>query len=243
MDVLILAGGKSKPDLAEASGAEFRADIQFGEQTLTDIVLEAVSGLGEPILVGGSPRVGVRQIESGKHFVDSLAKGLDAVSSERFLLVTVDLPFLTKESVEDFINSCPEGAGLCYPIVDMKASEEMFPGVARTSLKLKEGEFTGGNLSLMNTAAMRESLSVIEAAYDARKSPLKLAKMVGFGTLLRIIWGAVTPFRASLPYLESKVGTFLKIKVKGVPSKHAEIAADLDSADHYHQFQNLKGLS
>ncbi len=229
---MILAGGRCGPELKSATGVEFRADIPFGALTMREIVQAAVSYLGEPIVVGGSES-GPRWRPAGANFVESVGIGLDAVESDTFLLATVDIPFLTEEAIRDFILRCDDGAGLNYPIIRQEDSDEQFPSMARTTLRMREGVFTGGNLAVMRTEAMRSAMPVLEKAYQARKSPLHLANMVGLSTLGRVALGRIFPRMLSLAQLELSVSRFLGLPVRAIPTPFASIGADIDTAEQY----------
>jgi hypothetical protein len=245
MDVVILAGGKCDEELCRTTGVEYRSEIRFGDKSLTDIVLSATRPFGEPILVGGPQGHVGRRVEAGANFCDSLGNGLAAVTTPQFLLVTVDLPCLTTEGLQDFVGRCRPGAGLSFPIVRREDCEKDFPGMKRTTLKLREGEFTGGNVALMDTAMMRRALPVMERAYAMRKKPMKLAQMVGFGVLFRVAMGQFAPKTLPLACLERGVGKFLGVPVHGVVSPFAELGSDLDKAEQFEAFaqaRKRKGL-
>ncbi len=241
MDVVILAGGKCDDALRAATGVELRADVLLGDKTLAQIVLEATRPFGEPILVGGHLGAASRRVESGINFCDSLGNGLSQVQTEKFLLVTVDLPCLTTEGLRDFVSHCDGDAGLNFPIVSKEDCERVFPGMKRTTLKLKEGVFTGGNVAVMDTTAMKRALPVMEKAYALRKKPLKLAQMVGFGVLGRVVLGQAMPGTLPVACLEKGVGRFLGTKVHAVISHYPELGADLDKASDYQAFVRKLG--
>lgn len=241
MDVVILAGGRCDDGLRAATGVELRADVKIGERTLAQIVLEATRPFGEPILVGGHVGSATRRVESGADFCDSLGNGLAQVQTESFLLVTVDLPCLTAEGLKDFVSHCDPDAGMNFPIVRIEDCEREFPGMKRTTLKLREGTVTGGNVAVMDTAAMRRALPVMEKAYALRKKPLKLAQMVGFGVLGRVMLGQAIPGTLPLARLEKGVGRFLGTNVHAVISHYPELGADLDKASDYQAFVRKLG--
>lgn len=240
MDIVILAGGKCEPGLAEHTGVEYRAELEFLGRPMVQIVLDAVSPIGDPILVGGPEGLYARQVEGGRSFVESLGRGLAAVTTEHFLLVTVDLPCLTTEAVTDFLNRCEPETALSYPIIRAEDCDRIFPGMKRTTLKLKEGEFTGGNIGYMRKDLMAKALPVLEQAYAYRKSPAKLAKLVGMGTLGRVVLAKFAPSTLDLETLERKVGRFLGVRVKAVVTPFAEIGADIDNVDQYKSLISLK---
>jgi len=196
------------------------------------IVRSTVSHLGEPIVVGGEEN-GDRWRPAGANFVESVAVGLEAVTSDSFLLVTVDVPFLTEEAVADFLNRCDPEAGLNYPVILQEHSDTQFPGMARTTLRTREGVFTGGNLAVVKTEAMRSAMPVLEKAYAARKSPLHLANMVGLSTLGRVALGRVMPKTLTLGKLEVAVSRFLGLPVRAIQTPFASIGADIDTAEQY----------
>ena len=237
---MILAGGRCDDELRSATGAEFRAEIEVHGERLVDTVLSAVRPLGEPILVGGPADLEVRQVLAGNHFCASLRNGLEQVVTERFLLVTVDLPCLTTDALTDFVEQCDPEAGLNYPLVSSSACEESFPGMKRTTLKLREGVFTGGNVALMDREMMKSALPIMEKAYALRKQPLRLAHIVGLGVLGRVVLGQLWPKTLSITYLETAMGKFLKVPVHAVTTQFAELGADLDKAEQFAIFQSLK---
>lgn len=240
MDVVILAGGKSDPELAEKTGAEFRADVPFEGKTMLERVLFAVSAVGRTIVVGGNPVEGQISVPGGRTFIESIKNGLDSVSTETFFLATVDLPCLTQEAVADFISRCDASAALNYPIIEVEDCEREFPGMKRTLLKLREGTFTGGNVAVMRTDLMRKALPVLERAYAYRKSPAKLASLVGYGILGRIVLAKVLPSTLTLARLERAVGGFLGVRVKAIQTPFAEIGADIDNYSQYKSLIDLK---
>lgn len=240
MDIVILAGGRCDPDLAEFSGTEWRADLPFGGRSMLDIVVSAVSGFGDPIVVGAAGDPIVRHVPAGAHFIESLSNGIGAVTTPEFLLATADLPCLTAEAVQDFLDRCDPQAGFNYPVITVDDCESAFPGMRRTSLRLREGEFTGGNIALMQTDSMRRALPTMQEAYANRKKPLKLAAMVGLDTLFRVAVGRVAPASLPLATLEAKVSRFLGVRIKAVVSRYAEIGADIDNLAQYKSLIALK---
>jgi len=192
---LILAGGTISPELqAVADGATNRALIRVGPngETMLDLVVAAIrSGLAEyggatgRILVAGEVPTpeGCVAVPGGTSMVDTLLSGVSALRPEetRLLLSTADLPFLTGEAVADFLRRAEavQPAQFAYPIVEATRCQERFPQMKRTTLRIAEGTFTGGNLALLDPAFLRDSESVIRTAYGRRKDVSALAQMLG----------------------------------------------------------------
>lgn len=236
MDVVILAGGQCSPELNEAAGQKWLKDIQVGGVSLLSHTKSCVTHIAEPLIVGGEPMDGSRTIPSGAHFIDSLGVAVDNVQDETFLMTTVDLPCLTSEAVDDFISKSDPEAAFNYPIVDIEIAKAAFPDMKRTTLRLRDGTFTGGNVSVLRTELVRQAMPIIKRAYEFRKSPVKLASLIGFGTLFKVAATKLAPSVVSISSLERSVSKFLGTKVKAIETAFPEIAADLDSAEQYHQF-------
>ena len=79
----------------------------------------------------------------------------------------------------------------------------------------------------------------MQQGYDARKSPLKLATIVGLGTLFRLILGKVLPATLPIPALEKAVGKVLQGPVKAIITPYAEIGTDIDSPEQFAELEKL----
>ena len=91
-------------------------------------------------------------IEGTDSIVDNVIKALELFPGEKEMLVlTCDIPMITVEAIEHFmLESKESGADICYSIVNKKLNDERYPEVKRTYVKLKEGQFTGGNAFYLN---------------------------------------------------------------------------------------------
>jgi CTP:molybdopterin cytidylyltransferase MocA len=220
--VVVLAGGKAKPEMQAATGQTNRALVVVNGKPLLHHVVDALRAsevVGE--IVGD--------------FVSNVAAGVAAFASAPFVLITTsDLPFLTGDIVTHFITASREraetsGAAFVWPVVPVAACYARFPGVKRTALRLREGAFTGGNLMLARPERLLSQKQRIADAHAARKSVLRLAVILGPGTLLRLALSQLlSPALLTLPYLESRVSRLLGVPARALISDSAEIATDLD---------------
>lgn len=235
----ILAGGKAKPDMLALTGEENRAMVVVQGKRLLDRVVDALRGaprIGEIAVVGGvPPSASYRQIPDCGGFVENVFASLEpALDAPYLLIATADLPFLTPENVAEFVDSALEiaqqtGATILYPIVPVANCYAAYPNVKRTSLKIREGAFTGGNLMLVNPAALKAQRQRIADAYAARKSPVRLALMLGLGTVFRLALSQLaSPKLLTLPFLESRVSRLLGTTARAVICNNPAIATDLD---------------
>ncbi|MFW5697974.1 MAG: NTP transferase domain-containing protein [Fimbriimonadaceae bacterium] len=231
MDFIVLAGGECDPSLKEATGCQMRAEIEIDGVPLWKRVVQACEPFGNVVLVGGPEKATAKRVEPGKTYLESLKTGLAECHDESVMIVTSDLPDLTENSVKEVLAKSNQFSEFSYPIVPVSRCQAKYPQMKRTTLALREGVFTGGNLAKVNREALIRSLPILERAYRDRKNPLRLAKTVGFGTLGRVLLGRLAPKTLPLRVLENAVGRFLKMKVEGVICEDPATGTDIDSAD------------
>lgn len=238
VNAVVLAGGRNSEAMRAATGVENRALVRLGTRTMLEHVVAALSDsetVGEIVVVGDvPPGAGYRVIAPGATLVDTLFAGLTALGSERpALAVTSDIPFLTPAAVNDFVLRAEElGADFCYPIIPLAACQARFSEMRRTSLKLREGQFTGGNLMRLNPASLQHHRETILQAFAARKSPFALGRMLGIGLTLRLLLSQTTlPQLLTIAQLETGVSRLLGCRAAALITDYAEIGADVDKPD------------
>jgi GTP:adenosylcobinamide-phosphate guanylyltransferase len=236
---VVLAGGKAQPEMVAATGQTNRALVVVGEKRLLDHVLDALEDshcIATVCVVGDlPPSERYRQIPDAGDFVSNLFAGVEGSPNSPYLLIaTADLPFLTGAKVREFVQAAVQkaeetGATLLYPIVPVSQCYARFPNVKRTAIKLREGEFTGGNLMLVRPAVLTSIKPRIAEGFAARKQPLRLATMLGFGMVARLLLSQlVSPRLLSLSLLERRVSRLLGTEARVLLCNAPEIATDLD---------------
>lgn len=162
---------------------------------------------------------------AGDSVSDNIQAGIDYFGDSGWvLLVLADIPLLSAEAVDDYVRRC-QGvqADAYYTIVDMRTVKERFPDTQRTTMKLTDGEFTGGNVFLIK----KETFSVLrvngERAFARRKSPVRLLLMLGLGFVFRLFTR-----RLSVRELEAKASALLGVKVVAIETPFASIGVDVD---------------
>ena len=246
--VVVLAGGKSKPELAAATGCDSRANVKLAGITLLDRVLAALNAarssgapLGETIVVtsAASPPDCTLVPDAGG-FVENVFAGLTAAgSAASCLIATCDIPFVTAEA----INHLTEHAGrmlaageadLVWPVVPVALCYHKYPGVKRTAITLREGRFTGGNMMLARPAGLLAKRARIAQVYGARKSPLRLAMMLGPSAVLRLVLSqTAAPGVLPLAWLERRASAIIGAHARALESPYPELATDLDRASDF----------
>jgi len=243
VDIILLAGGKCPKDLAERVGVDAKALIPLGGKLLYRYALDAVLEMpvekriivytgGEQAISRDAGSIGVRVLDEPGTIVDALftavrifAEGSEESSHEPdLLIVSSDIPFVTSRILMDVLVGARElNADAVWPITEKSFVEAKFPGSKRTYVKTMQGTFTGGNVFLLKRQVLLEKLKLIDQLFRARKNPVRMASIMGFGVVSQVITG-----RISIPKMESLVSKRLGVTIRALQTPHAEVAVDLD---------------
>jgi GTP:adenosylcobinamide-phosphate guanylyltransferase len=239
---VVLGGGRDDDPLAAAAGVAVKALVPLHGEPMAVHVLRALRSGGVERVVYVGPvtadfeRLVDVNVPARGELLENLRAGLEAVPVEsapkesggdaaRVLVATADIPLLTPEAVRDVL-ARDSGVGLVYPVVPMTASERMFPGGKRTTARLREGRFTGGNLFLLEPRLVDAFLPRLQFILDNRKNVLRLAGMFGIGTILKLLLGTL-----SIPELEGAVSRILGVPARALVSTYAGIGFDVDKLE------------
>ena len=241
MDVLILAGGEAPDDLASQTEDNQRALLRVGGVPMVFRVLNALRGIQEieRIAVVGADRVlelcGVLDsnlllVQSGDKMTQNFAIGTKALkSSQEILVCTCDIPLVSSQTFKTFIQKSREkNLEIAYPVVTRAVCEARFPDSARTYAKLGGVELTGGNCVLLPTRIAPNVTTLLETAYNARKNPLALSKMLGAS----LVWKFVSK-KLTVEDVEKQASRVLDCRVGAVELDDATIAFDVDKRSHW----------
>lgn len=239
IDAIVLAGGKCPDPLRECTGEYDEALIKIGQKPMVNYVVEALTAsehIDHIVIVGPEkikemlPEGNLTVVLPEETPLDNLIKGLNFVDSSKMVLVaTCDIPLLTPEGVDNFLQSSnAEGVDFFYPIVPMDRVYSVFPDIKRTSVNLVEGIFTGGNLFCINPMVISRCINKVEKFIALRKSPIKLCRLLGLKFVFKFLLK-----RLSIPELEEKVSELLGVKGRAVITKYPEIGVDIDKPSDY----------
>lgn len=244
---VILAGGKNEgwtsfPNWTPRSdmSSAFTALVDVNGKPMYSYVLDALMGTGiEDITIVGewTNKVIVPEcqtISGGKSLIENVADGLRSLGNRIILLATCDLPALTSEAIQDFVEKCQgyESLDLGCPVVLINDCYKKFPGILRTGKKIAEGNLTTGNLFWMNRRKMLqlENLDRIERIFKSRKSVRKLAMLLGPQIMFRFLLAKKWPQCLRLRAIEKRAGRILKLRVAAIMAD-SEIGTDIDTPE------------
>lgn len=252
--VVITAGGRIatadflSSGLPEASAAAenyagerrhvlIKALLNVGGRTLLETVLEAVraAGLAERTIIVGNaelqhclnrPHETLVPELSEAH--ENLIAGLKAAKEySRALYLTSDLPFVTAEAIQRFVDACPPDVQLCYAIARREEFDARFPGSANTYARLRDGEFVAGCAMMVQPAALLARAEWIRQVAQRRKSLWQLAMLAGW----HILWKYATR-QLRVADVERRAEQLLGIRCRAVECD-PELAYDIDTPQEY----------
>ncbi len=193
--------------------------------------LRAAPRIGRIAVVGPHPlpgrvaaRVDLAVREQGD-LLENVAAGLAALGGDDpVLAAAADIPLLTARAVTAFLDAAAALDGdVWYAAVPNEEVTRTFPDVPKTSVRLREGTFTGGNLVLLRPQAFVRARPLIEQAVDARKRPWELARLFGPATLVALAAG-----RLRIADLEERAARLAGVRARAVICRDPEIAIDVD---------------
>ena len=251
MDVILTAGGIPLPEdpLYAYTNGDSKALVDVAGTPMIQWVLDALSDakhVNNVIVIGLSPKSEIT-CKKPLHYISNQGRMLANVvagvtksveldpESEYVLVVSSDIPGISAEMVDWLIETCKQTKeDMYYGVVPREVMEARYPGSNRTYTKLKDIQLCGADMHIahVSMAIEPDHLAMWEELIGNRKSPLKQAATIGFGTLFKVATRRIT--------LDELVATVTKrIGITGRPIiwEHAEPAMDVDKP---HQLEILR---
>ena len=227
---------------AVAAGQEFSpwpADSQVG-QGLPDAAEAGTEPLPLPLYVtqcaGTMPEGGWAGMRLAQ-FLRWKETGAPLTGKLRVVVSMEDLPFLTGEALKDFTGRAERlDADGVYSLVTKASCLREFPDLRRTFFHLAEGDFTGGNLSLIASTVFPACVTRMAEVYAMRKNVVKLAGWLGGGIILKFLL-----HRLSLADVERKASETFGLKGRCVISEYASVGTDLDRPEEWAKAEKYMG--
>jgi GTP:adenosylcobinamide-phosphate guanylyltransferase len=146
------------------------------------------------------------------------------------LITTADHPLLSAEIIDHFCReSAATGADLTVALAPHRLVREAFPGMKKTVLRFREEHYCGCNLFAFLTPQARAFAGHWREVESDRKNPLKMIRLIGWGSVLCYLLG-----RLSLDEALDRLSRKFDLRIRAVILPYAEAAVDVDSVrDHY----------
>lgn len=237
MKAFVLAGGKDNRDFKDCNNKALLPI--YGKPMLQYIVdalrksdyIDGIAIIGDPDLLRDRINIDSSRdifLQEDEMMIDNVIKGLKYFhDQEKILIITSDIPFITPKAIDHFIQaSLDSKADFTYPIIRKEIQMETYPDMQRTYVKLKEGPFTGGNMSLIKPNIGDPLIDLGRHMIENRKKPWKMVQILGMGFLVQLLLGILT-----IEKLENRIGSLLSINPKAIITPYAEIGNDVDKEE------------
>ncbi len=239
-DVILPAGGRVSPELAQESGTDVKALIRFGDETILARTLRVLreSGLARRIVVIGGDAAqaeakahGAQALPEASTGPENILNGLKWLRSQpdppkRVMVVTTDLPFLESAVLQRFVDLCPDDRAITVPLISRKEWEARFPGSTAMFVTLGDGQWTTGCAYLIDAEALERSMPQIEKVFAQRKSKMGMVKLLGPVFAVRYLRKTLT-----VDQIEAKIQSMLGCSGAAVRGAPPELAYDIDDVE------------
>lgn len=249
MDAIVTAGGIPNPEdpLYSFLKGDAKALVDVAGRPMIQWVLDALGDakhVDNIIVIGLSPK-NTLTCKKPLHYVSNQGRMLSNIvagvsrsleldkKNKYVLVVSSDIPALKSHMVDWLVEeSMQTKDDLYYGVCAREIMEKRFPESKRTYTKLKDMQVCGSDINVAHVRMATEHLDMWEQLIGNRKSPLKQASIIGFGTLFSLLTGGLT--------LEDAVTRFsqrLGIKARAIQWQYAEPCMDVDKP---HQLELLR---
>jgi len=249
MDAIVTAGGIPLPEdpLYPYTNGDSKALVDVAGKPMIQWVLDALGDskhIDNVIIIGLSSKSDVT-CKKPLHFISNQGRMLSNIvvgveksleldpKTEYVLVASSDIPGINAGMVDWLVENCMQTKeDIYYGVVPREVMEARYPGSNRTYTKLKDIQLCGADMHITHVRMATEHLDMWEELIGNRKSPLKQAATIGFGTLLRVATRSIT--------LDDLVVTITKrLGITGRPIvwENAEPGMDVDKP---HQLELIR---
>lgn len=249
MDAIVTAGGIPQPEdpLYTYSHGDSKALIDVAGKPMVQWVLDALSDakhVDNVIIIGLSAKSNIT-CKKPMHFLSNQGRMLSNIvagvnkslelnkKNQYVLIVSSDIPTIKSDMVDWLVETCMETKDdLYYGVCPKNVMETRFPDSKRTYTHLKDMDFCGADINISHVRNATEHLDMWETLIEFRKSPLKQAQKIGFGTLFKLLTRQLT-----LDEAVQRVTGRIGISGRAIVWSYAEPCMDVDKP---HQLEMLR---
>lgn len=249
MDAIVTAGGIPQPKdplYAYAKG-NCKALIDVAGKPMIQWVLDALSdakNVDNVIIIGLTPKSGLTcrkptyYLSNQGRMLANVVAGVDKVleldsTSEYALVVSSDIPAVKSEQIDWLIETAMQTReDMYYGVCPQEVMETRFPDSHRTFTKLKDMQVCGADMNITHVRMATEHLDMWENLIGNRKSPIRQAALIGYGTLFMLLTGQLT-LAEGVERVTKRIG----ITARAIVWEHAEPCMDIDKP---HQLDILR---
>lgn len=231
---VITAGGCVDDAFAAVIGTPIKALAPLHSGLLIDRILEAIGGAGiADIAVVADPALGlrlpetVRLIPAAPSGAANVARALDAWPDGDLLFAASDLPFVTAAEVIAFLTASA-ACDLTMPLAEAPAYEAAFPAAPPHLMNLGGERIASGSVFFIARNARAPLRTVAGRFFDARKSAVGMARLLGPALLLRYLVR-----RLRIAHVEDRAARVLGVRAAAIRESGPGLCYDVDTLAEY----------
>jgi CTP:molybdopterin cytidylyltransferase MocA len=231
---VITAGGRVDDAFAASIGTPVKALAPFRSGVLIDQILTAIAAAGiAEIAVVGDDAVGarlpcgVRLVPPGPNGAANVALALAAWPDDDLLFATSDLPFVTAADLTAFIDASAR-FDLTMPLASAAAYEAAFPGAPPHIMTLGGERIASGSVFFIGRNARAQVSAVAGRFFDARKSAIGMARLLGPALLLRYLVR-----RLRIAHIEQRAASAFGVRAAAIHDSAPGLSYDVDTPADY----------
>lgn len=240
MDAIVTAGGRPEPGdlLYPYTQGDPKALLDIAGKPMIQWVLDALCQaklVDRLVLIGLTAESGLTcskplvYIPDQGDMLANIRTGVRKVveinpQAEFALVVSSDIPAVTPEAVDWVVETTMQTSDdIYYNVIPREVMEARFPGSRRSYTRLKDAEVCGGDMNVVRCSLATAEGMMWEELIATRKNVLKQAALIGFDTLILLLFRAI-----NLQKAVQKVSSRLKIKGRAIVCPYAEVGMDVD---------------
>jgi GTP:adenosylcobinamide-phosphate guanylyltransferase len=240
MDAIVTAGGIPKPDepLYPYTQGKPKALLDVCGKSMIQWVLDALSQaetIESVIIMGLTSDSGVdcpkikAFVPSQGGMLDNIRVGVQKVqeinpAAHHALVVSSDIPGITPEAVDWVVRTAIEtDEDIYYNVISRQVMEARYPGSRRSYTRLKDVEVCGGDMNVIRTMTVTGNDELWERIIAARKNVFKQAALLGYDTLILLLFRLIT-----LEEAVKKVTRRVNLTGRAILCPYAEVGMDVD---------------
>jgi GTP:adenosylcobinamide-phosphate guanylyltransferase len=235
MIAAITAGGRVDGALAAAIGTDVKALAPLGGERLVDrsIAAARAAGASRVVVIGGAE---IRAHCAGRveKIVSEAAEGrenlrlaIEAAGGEPLLFLTSDLPFVTGDAAHAFVDRAL-GSDLALPLATEEDYLRAYPGAPPHITRVGNERVAGGSVVYFGPGVGSQVLAISQRLFDARKSLLRMATLLGPALLLRFV-----AKRLEIEHIEQRAVRVFGINARAVRNAAPNLCFDVDTLEDY----------
>ena len=238
---IVLAGSRPGRDaFAERYGTDLKALIPIAGEPMVRRPVSALlasAAVGRIVVLSQSPERIAAALDADDRLVCRPSRGTiaetllelcdDQQTAWPLLVTTADHALLSAAMVDEFV-AAAAGADVAVGVVERSVLLRRFPDAQRTWLRFRGGGYTGANLFVLSSPAVRPAIELWRSVEQDRKKAWRVLSLLGPVTLLCIVLRLV-----SLAEVMKQLSERLRLNAIAVQLSDPLAGVDVDKpADH-----------